>query len=86
MSDTVKMMRLARKLEQRGRRIAGLQRRIADLEHSIAVKDVEIRRLPRDVTRAVQDALCNVRMIPVLGLGGGTRILEVRAVDPEPKP
>lgn len=70
----VQVARLRRKLEQRDRRIAGLTRRIADLESALVTKDVEIQRLPRDVTRAVQEALCNVRMIPVLGLGRSTRI------------
>jgi predicted RNase H-like nuclease (RuvC/YqgF family) len=77
--------RLQRKLAQRDRRIAGMQRRIADLEHSLATKDMEVKRLPIDVTRAVQEALCNVRMIPVLGLGGGTKIVEVRTVAQEGK-
>jgi hypothetical protein len=39
---------------------------------------VEIKRLPRDVTRAVQEALCNVRMIPVLGIRSNDKIIEVR--------
>jgi predicted DNA-binding helix-hairpin-helix protein len=64
-----------------------MQRYIADIEHQLAMKDMEVKRLPRDVTRAVQEALCNVRMIPVLGVGGSTRIVETRAIDPkEPKP
>lgn len=73
--------RLRRKLEKRDEKIAGLKRRIADLEHALAVKDVEVKRLPRDVTRAVQEALCNVRMIPVLGIGKDARILEVKSSD-----
>lgn len=74
--------RLKNKLAKRDARIAGMQRHIAELEHRLAVKDMEIKRLPRDVTRAVQEALCNVRMIPVLGVGGMTRIVETRAIDP----
>ena len=73
--------RLRAKLAKRDARIAGLERRIAALEHALAVKDVEVKRLPRDVTRAVQEALCNVRMIPVLGIGKGARILEVKSSD-----
>jgi hypothetical protein len=85
MSDT-RIGRLQRKLDQRNRRIAGMQRYIADLEHQLATKDLQVRRLPVEVTRAVQEALCNVRMIPVLGVGGSTRIVETRAIDPkEPK-
>lgn len=71
--------RQRRRVAARDKKIAGLKRRIADLEHALAVKDIEVKRLPRDVTRAVQEALCNVRMIPVLGVGGDTRIVEVRA-------
>jgi hypothetical protein len=72
--------RLQRKLQKRDQKIAGLQRRIADLEHALAVKDVEVKRLPRDVTRAVQEALCNVRLIPVHGiLGKEAQIVEVKA-------
>lgn len=73
--------RLRRKLEKRDEKIAGLKRRIADLEHALAVKDVEVKRLPRDVTRAVQEALCNVRMIPVFGIGQNARIVEVKSSD-----
>ena len=71
--------RLRRKLEKRDEKIAGMKRRIQELEHALAVKDIEVKRLPRDVTRAVQEALCNVRMIPVLGLGASARILEVKS-------
>lgn len=78
--------RLRRKLEKRDEKIAGFKRRIADLEHALAVKDVEVKRLPRDVTRAVQEALCNVRMIPVLGIGNDARILEVKSSTPNPAP
>jgi hypothetical protein len=78
--------RLQRKLDQRNRRIAGMQRYITDLEHQLAMKDLEVKRLPRDVTRAVQEALCNVRMIPVLGLGSGQRIVEVRVSEQEKQP
>jgi hypothetical protein len=70
--------RLLKRIAQRDRRIAGMQRRILELEHALAVKDVEVKRLPRDVTRAVQEALCNVRMIPVLGIRSNDKIIEVR--------
>jgi hypothetical protein len=70
--------RLLKRISQRDRRIAGMQRRIVELEHALAVKDVEVKRLPRDVTRAVQEALCNVRMIPVLGIRSNDKIIEVR--------
>lgn len=80
MSDTgdVTVARLRRKLLQRDSRIAGLMRRVADLESALALKDFETKRIPRDVVRAVQEALCNVRMIPVLGIGKDARIMEVK--------
>jgi hypothetical protein len=74
-----RVRRLQSKLDKRDKKIAGLKRRIQELEHALAVKDVEVKRLPRDVTRAVQEALCNVRMIPVLGKSA--RILEVKSSD-----
>lgn len=75
--ETQKIKRLKRKLEKRDRRIAALEHRIMLLENQIATKDLQAKRLPLDVTRAVQEALCNVRMIPVLGVGKNARILDV---------
>ena len=72
--------RLMKKVAQRDRRIAGLVRRVAMLESALATASMDAKRLPRDVTRAVQEALCNVRMIPVLGLSG-SRIVEVKTSD-----
>jgi hypothetical protein len=69
--------RLQRKLEKRDQRIAGLERRVVLLERAVAARD----SLPRDLTRVVQEALCNVRMIPVIGVGKNARIVEVKASD-----
>lgn len=76
-----RVMRLRRKLEQRGRKIAGLEKRVANLEMLLATREIAARRLPLDVVRAVQDALCNIRMIPVYGVGKSDRIVEVKASD-----
>lgn len=86
MSDNplVQFARLRRKLAQRDKRIAGMQSRIATLESRLATKDVEAQRATRDVTKAVQDALCNVRLIPILGMRG-SRIVEVQTKQ-EPHP
>lgn len=73
--------RLRRKLKERDQRIAGLERRIAQLETALANKDFEVRRLPIEVTRAVQEALCNVRLIPALGIGKTNKIIEVKVTD-----
>ena len=82
----LEVSRLRRKLAKRDEKIAGMKRRIQELEHALAVKDVEAKRLPRDVTRAVQEALCNVRMIPVMGIGKSARILEVKSSDAPKEP
>lgn len=74
--------RAARKLRRRDRRIAGLTMRIAHLEAVVAAQASQAGQLPRDLERAVQRALCNVRMIPVLGLGGDLRITSVTTEQP----
>lgn len=71
--------RWRRKLAQRDRRIAGLERELAAARTALALQAMKLGRLPIDVERAVQRALCNVRMIPVLGLSSSDRIVEVRA-------
>lgn len=73
--------RLRKKLNKRDSRIAHLEKTISQLEHALATKELEFRELPRQITRAVQDALCNVRMIPVLGIGGSDKIVEVNSTD-----
>lgn len=76
-----RVMRLRRKLERRDLKIVGLKKRVADLERMLATREIAARRLPLEVARAVQDALCNIRMIPVHGVGKGDRIVEVKASD-----
>ncbi len=87
MTDAVKLNRLRRKLEQRDRRIAGLERRIDLLERTIvglstAHDMIDSTRLKRDITRAVQEALCNVRMIP-MHIGSRIREVDVSVVAKE---
>lgn len=72
--------RLQKKLAQRDRRIAGLLRRVADLER--AVSTLEITGKQVDFERALQRALCNLRMIPVLGLRSNDRVVEVHDKPP----
>lgn len=73
-----RILRLQRKLEKRDAKIAGLNRKVVDLERSLGLQAYLIERLPIDITRAVQDALCNVRMIPVFGLRSNDKIVEIR--------
>ena len=80
------IQRLRRKLEQKNQRISGLERRIAKLEHALAIRSgdtvvVDTAKLRHDLEKAVVDAFCNVRMIPVLGIGGSKRIVEVKVSD-----
>lgn len=72
--------RLKRQLARREKRIQGLERKIALLESALAHHAVNVQRLPIQVERAVQNALCNVRMIPMLGIGRDAKILEVRHI------
>ena len=81
---TVTNARLQRKLDKRNARIAGLERRVKTLEAALALRcgdvvAVDAYKLRQDMARAVADALCNIRMIPVHGaLGEGKKILDVR--------
>jgi len=82
----VKVARLQRKLDARNQRIAGLEKRIAKLETALALRAgdvvaVRYGELQRDLERAVTHALCNVRMIPALGIGHTSKILEVNVHD-----
>lgn len=72
---------LRRKLAKRERRIKGMQRRIDELETALSLHAIRIDRLPERVTKAVQDALCNVRLIPLVGAGRSDKIVEIRAID-----
>ena len=76
--------RLRAKVAQRDRRIAGLERRLAETNALLVSQMFEVKRIPLEVERAVQRALCNVRMIPVLGLRGNDKIVEIRNADKPP--
>lgn len=71
--DSIQIERLKRKIRRRDVKIAGLEKKIARLQRVA----LEVHALPRNVERAVQNALCNVRMIPVFGAGRDAKILEV---------
>lgn len=77
MDDTA-FARLRRKMAERDKKIEGLKRRVAALESALATAHFDAKRTPIEIRKAVQDALCNVRMIPVLGIGRNARIIEVR--------
>lgn len=79
--DSVAHQRLIRRLERRDKRIAGLERKIQQLENALAWRTIDLESLSRNVRREVQDALCNVRMIPVFG---GTRDRVIAEVKTSP--
>lgn len=58
-------IRLMRKIRRRDKRIAGLERRVRLLERKLVDRTLDLGNLSRNIRREVQDALCNVRMIPV---------------------
>jgi len=74
--------RLRRKLVQRDKRIEGLEREVASLSHRLAVGI----NFPEAIGRAVQEALCNVRMIPVLTGSRTAKIVEVTVRDNPKEP
>lgn len=74
----VARQRLIRKIEKKDRHIVGLERKIQRLEEALALRTLDLESLSRNVRREVQDALCNVRMIPVFGGRRDKVITEVR--------
>ena len=58
------LRKTTKKLNSRDRKIAGLQRKVALLESTLASRTIDLQI---DIQRAVERALCNVRMIPVMG-------------------
>lgn len=72
--------RLLKRIEKRDKRIEGLERKIEKLENALAWRTLDLATLTHNIKDAVQDALCNVRMIPVGGLTRNNRILEVRDI------
>lgn len=78
-------LRLQRKLDKRDKKIAGLERRIIQLESILGSRVLDVKQMGMDVERAVEHALCNVRMIPVHGMMKTSKILEIRTVKEEEK-
>lgn len=65
MEDSKNINRLLRRIQKRDKRIAGLERRIQLLERKLVDRTLDLGNLSRNIKKEVQDALCNVRMIPV---------------------
>lgn len=81
----IEVGRLKRKLQKRDEKIKGLEKRIALMEKALSSRSLDLsyirHELAKEITHSVQDALCNVRMIPVFPLGGEKKIVEVRVTD-----
>lgn len=77
----VKLDRLQRKLDKKDIKIEGLNKRIKELERLLIYHKLNLTT--KNIENAVQHALCNVRMIPVLGFGKDSSIVEIRHIKPE---
>jgi CII-binding regulator of phage lambda lysogenization HflD len=80
-----KIARLKRKLEKRDQKIRGMEREIVSLQSKLAQSAYLQDKMPREIEKLVQRALSNMRLIPALGIGSSTKILEVRALDKDNK-
>ena len=68
------LKKIMKKLNSRDRKIAGLQRKVRLLESELAMRTID---LPKNIRRSVEEALCNVRMVPVLGILHDRRIVNL---------
>lgn len=80
MTET-KIARMQRRIDKRDKVIAAQRKYIQALESELA----SAVTMPDKVHDAVQRALCNVRMIPVLGLGKEDKIISAEAAKPANK-
>ena len=71
MNQERKIRKMQERIDKRDRRIKWLERRIIELENNYAPN------LDKAVERAIKYALSNMRMIPVLGLCGDDRVVDV---------
>lgn len=84
MSD-LNTSRLLRRIEKKNKKIEGLDRRVKMLERELANRTLDLGSLSRNIRREVQDALCNVRMIPVYGGMRDKLIVDIRSEGDERK-
>jgi chromosome segregation ATPase len=70
--------RLHRRYEKQKRKNAALEKRVRQLESKVA--DTTIN-LTRSIEKSFERVLCNVRMVPVLGISGGSKIVEFNVTD-----
>lgn len=77
--------RLLRRIEKKNKKIQGLERRIKILERELVNRTLDLGSLSRNIRREVQDALCNVRMIPVHAGMRDKLIVDIRSEGDERK-
>ena len=70
----IKEARLRRKIEKKNKIIKGLERKIQILEKELVSRTLDLGSLSRNIRNEVQNALCNVRMIPV-GVGVKNKLI-----------
>lgn len=63
----IEIVRLQRKLRKKEAKLAGMRKHIGQLEEVIVNKAFDFNHISRKIENAVTNALCNVRMIPVIG-------------------
>lgn len=71
---------LNNRLAKRDRRIAGMTKKVERLEAALAWRTIDLESLSKNIKNQVQEALCNVRMIPVRGLGTDDKIVKVETL------
>ena len=76
--------RLKRRIARRDEKIAGLESKIKKLEEALAWRTLDLETLSRNLQHEVQQALCNVRMIPVFGGRRDRVIAEVKTTSCTP--
>lgn len=74
----IKLKRLERKLAQKDIKIDGLNKKISQLERKVSYCTID---LSRTIESSIQHVLSNVRMIPVLGIGSNSKIVEIKTED-----
>jgi len=82
--ENITQQRLFRRIERRDKRIAGLERKIKQLESALSYRTMDLESLSRNIQKEVQQALCNVRMIPVHGFNDN-KFIEVKTIPEESK-
>jgi predicted RNase H-like nuclease (RuvC/YqgF family) len=78
MNNEIEKKRLERRIKRKDKRIAGLERKIQSLEKALSIRTLDLESLTKNLQNAVEQTLCNVRMIPVHSLGRHSVIAEVK--------